>query len=107
MTSLRVHGAEVSYFTGKLEGYLRYKEIPYEHVPATRRHFSRTLPRHTGVVQVPAVELPDGRWLTDTTPIIAWLETLTNVRVVRDEESTTGWKVEVGPFPGWAEVPEW
>jgi glutathione S-transferase len=30
--------------------------------------------RETGIAQVPAVELPDGRWLTDTTPIIAWLE---------------------------------
>ena len=39
--------------------------------------------------------------------LIAKLKTLTNLRVVRDEESSTGWKVEVGPFPGWAEVPEW
>jgi hypothetical protein len=20
---------------------------------------------------------------------------------------TTGWKIEIGSFPGWAEVPEW
>ena len=39
--------------------------------------------------------------------LLAKLRTLTNLRVVRDEESSTGWKVEVGPFPGWAEVPEW
>jgi len=71
---LRVWGSELSYFTGKLEGYLRYKEIPYEHVPATRKHFARTLPRQTGAVQIPAVELPDGRWISDTTPMIAWLE---------------------------------
>jgi hypothetical protein len=25
---LRVYGAKRSYYTGKLEGYLRYKEIP-------------------------------------------------------------------------------
>ena len=25
---VRVHGANISYFTGKLEAYLRYKEIP-------------------------------------------------------------------------------
>jgi hypothetical protein len=29
---LRVYGAKISYYTGKLEGYLRYKEIPYEFV---------------------------------------------------------------------------
>jgi WD40 repeat protein len=39
--------------------------------------------------------------------LIAKLKTLTNLRAVRDEASSTGWKVEVGPFPGWAEVPEW
>jgi hypothetical protein len=39
--------------------------------------------------------------------LIAKLKTLTTLRVVRDEESSTGWKLEVGPFPGWAEVPEW
>jgi glutathione S-transferase len=67
---LRVHGAEVSYFTGKLEGYLRYKGIPYERVAAT----PRAVRKHTGVAQIPAVELADGRWLTDTTRIIEWFE---------------------------------
>ncbi|MFP6623117.1 MAG: glutathione S-transferase family protein [Myxococcota bacterium] len=71
-TPLRVYGAEVSYFTGKLEGYLRYKEIPYERI-STRP--SARIARNTGVAQMPAVQLADGRWLTDTTPIIAWLET--------------------------------
>ncbi len=73
-TPLRVWGAERSYFTGKLEGYLRYKEIPYQRVSAKSRDFERTLPARTGAMQIPAVELADGRWLTDTTPIIAWLE---------------------------------
>jgi len=39
--------------------------------------------------------------------LIAKLKTLTNLRVVRDAESSTGWKVEVGPFPGWETVPTW
>ncbi|MCP4002752.1 MAG: glutathione S-transferase family protein [bacterium] len=71
MDKLRVHGAEVSYFTGKLEGYLRYKEIPYELVVPDMR----VLARETGAAQIPAIELADGRWLTDTTPILHWLET--------------------------------
>jgi glutathione S-transferase len=29
----------------------------------------------TGVAQVPGVKLADGRWMTDSTPMIAWLET--------------------------------
>ncbi len=39
--------------------------------------------------------------------LIAKLKTLTNLRVVRNEESATGWKLEVGPFPGWETVPSW
>ncbi|RIL05249.1 MAG: glutathione S-transferase family protein [Proteobacteria bacterium] len=71
---LRVHGSAISYFTGKLEGYLRYKEIPYERVAMTPLVRARVGGR-TGTTQMPAVLLPDGRWMTDTTPILEWLET--------------------------------
>jgi glutathione S-transferase len=74
-TPLRVYGSEISYFTGKLEAYLRYKEIPYERIAMSARYVNRVVPRATGVAQMPAVVLPDGRWMTDTTPMIAWLET--------------------------------
>ena len=46
----------------------------------------------------------------DTLPLeelIAKLHSITNIRVVRDEATAAGWKIEVGPFPGWAEVPTW
>jgi WD40 repeat protein len=39
--------------------------------------------------------------------LIAKLKTLTNLRVVRDPESATGWKLTHDPFPGWEEVPTW
>jgi WD40 repeat protein len=39
--------------------------------------------------------------------LIAKLKSLTNLRVVRDDDSPTGWKLEVGPFPGWETVPTW
>ena len=39
--------------------------------------------------------------------LMAKLDTLTNLRVVPDPTSATGWKVDVGPFPGWKEVPTW
>jgi WD40 repeat protein len=39
--------------------------------------------------------------------LIAKLKSLTNLRVVRDPESATGWKLTHDPFPGWAEVPTW
>jgi len=73
---------------------------------------------------------PDGRWVVALTPsgitlwpmpdlsrpplntlphdeLMATLEAMTNLRAVPDEESSTGWKLTVGPFPGWAEVPTW
>jgi WD40 repeat protein len=74
---------------------------------------------------------PDGRWLasgaTDHT-IRIWpmpdmeeppfhtlpfeefmdqLRALTNLRAVPDETSSTGYKLEPGPFPGWKHVPTW
>jgi WD40 repeat protein len=39
--------------------------------------------------------------------LIAKLKSVTNIRVVRDPDSEAGWKVELEPFPGWAEVPTW
>lgn len=71
ITPLQVYGVEPSYFTGKLEAYLRYKEIPYEFVVCS----PDDLKQATGVGQVPGLKLADGRWMTDTTPILAWLET--------------------------------
>jgi len=68
---LVVHGPEVSYFTGKLEAVIRFKELPYRRVPKPP---AGAVARATGVAQVPGLQLADGRWLTDTTPIIAWLD---------------------------------
>jgi WD40 repeat protein len=39
--------------------------------------------------------------------LLANLKSLTNLRVVQDSASSTGWKVKVGPFPGWRDVPTW
>jgi hypothetical protein len=39
--------------------------------------------------------------------LLARLDAFTNLRAVLDETSSTGWTLEVGPFPGWETVPEW
>ena len=70
---ITVYGSAISYYTGKFEGYLRYKEIPYRFVPFSPR-IQRRLQKETGAAQIPAVELPDGRFMTDTTPMIDWFE---------------------------------
>lgn len=71
--SLVVHGLDLSYFTGKLEAYLRAKGIAYELREMSTRSF-QACGRATGFLQMPQVELPDGSWLTDTTLIIRHLE---------------------------------
>jgi WD40 repeat protein len=74
---------------------------------------------------------PDGRWLASSaedgtvrlwpvpdltkTPLhrrphdelLAALRSHTNLRAVPDATAATGYKLEIGPFPGWATAPEW
>jgi WD40 repeat protein len=39
--------------------------------------------------------------------LLATLYSLTNLRAVRDSTSPAGWRIELGPFPGWRDVPAW
>ena len=39
----------------------------------TIEYFNRIVPEKTGTTQMPAVEFSDGRWATDSTPLINWL----------------------------------
>ena len=72
---MKLYGLKVSYFTGKMEAYLRYKEIPHDFCVMSAHDFIRRIPAATGAQQMPAIQLDDGRWMTDTTPMIDWLET--------------------------------
>lgn len=67
-----VYGSKISYYTGKFEAYLKYRSLPYESFPTVAH--DKKLKQGVGIVQMPVVQLADGRWMTDTTPMIAWLE---------------------------------
>lgn len=67
-------GSDISYFTGKMENYFRVREIPYELRNMQFPRDDRVRKREVGVTQMPTVELPDGRWMTDTTKMIQWFE---------------------------------
>ena len=69
---MRVYGSKISYFTGKLEAYLRYKRLAYELLPSPVAE--KTIRANVGAIQMPVVERDDGRWMSDTTPIIQQLE---------------------------------
>jgi WD40 repeat protein len=97
--------------------------------PASGEEPQLLLGHEDGVIKV--VFSPDGQWVASASmdgtarlwpmpdmskpplhslprnELIAKLETLTNLRAVRDEESSTGWSLEIGPFPGWETVPSW
>ncbi|MGI9430667.1 MAG: glutathione S-transferase family protein [Myxococcota bacterium] len=68
----RVYGSSISYYTGKLETYLRYRGIEYELLPMIVH--AEELLAGAGAVQSPVMKLDDGRWLSDSTPILAWFE---------------------------------
>jgi len=67
---LTLYVFDISYFSGKMEAYLRYKEIPHERVEISWIELARDVYPETGLMKVPLVRLPDGRWLQDTTPMI-------------------------------------
>ena len=72
---LTVVGGHESYFTGKLEAYLRAKGIPYQNTPFTMEKMQE-MAANTGFFQIPQVACPDGSFLVDTTAIIAYLDSL-------------------------------
>ncbi len=64
---------DISYFSGKLEAFMRYKGLHFDTVTATAQVLNQIY-RSTGVKKVPAVRCADGRWLFDSTPTLEWLE---------------------------------
>ena len=72
---LTAYVADMSYFSGKMEAYLRYKEIPFERRVVDVNVLRTEILSATGLMKVPVIRLANGQWLKDTTPMIEWLET--------------------------------
>ncbi|MGL5838433.1 MAG: glutathione S-transferase family protein [Sphingorhabdus sp.] len=72
--SIRIYGLDFSYYTGKLEAYLRYKGLAHDLIPATTSVMERIVLPNTGQLKMPAVQIGENLWLTDTTPMIDWFE---------------------------------
>ncbi len=66
--------AEMSYFSGKMEAYLRYKEIPFERRVVGMKVMRDEVLAATGLMKVPVIRMANGQWLKDTTPMIEWLD---------------------------------
>ena len=107
--------------TGDADGLVRVGPLSGEGEPHLLYGHSR------GVTSV-AVS-PDGKWIASASAdesirlwpmpaglplhalpydqLLGKLRELTNLRVVPNPASATGYKLEPGPFPGWAKAPEW
>jgi glutathione S-transferase len=72
--TLRLYGAEISYFSAKVRAYLRWKGLPFEEVSANRTVYQQIIIPHIGFPVIPVVHTPEGEWLQDTTDIIDALE---------------------------------
>jgi serine/threonine protein kinase/WD40 repeat protein len=107
--------------TGDVDGVVRVGPITGED--------PHLLLGHEGMITSVAVS-PDGRWIASATEesirlwpmpdmaelplhtqpygeLMAKLDALTNLRLVRDAAASTGWKLDIGPFPGWKDAPTW
>jgi glutathione S-transferase len=74
MGSYALYGAEISYFTGKVRAYLRWKALPHVEVPANAQAYREIIIPRVGFPVIPVVITPDGETLQDSTEIIEVLE---------------------------------
>jgi glutathione S-transferase len=70
----RLIGAEVSYYTAKVRSYLRYKQIPFVEVPATREVYRDVIVPRTGVRLIPVLISDDDVAVQDSRAIVDFLE---------------------------------
>ncbi len=67
-------GAEVSYYTGKVRAYLRYKRIDFEETVASREVYQQIILPRTGIAMIPVLISDDDIAVQDSTDIIDFLE---------------------------------
>ena len=71
---LRLYGAEISYYTGKVRAYLRWKGLRFEEIAADQRVYRTVILPRVGFPVIPVLVLPDDTTLQDSTDILDALE---------------------------------
>ena len=74
MNKHKLIGAEVSYYTGKVRAYLRYKAIAFEEIAASAEVYRDVIIPRTGVRFIPVLISDDDVAVQDSTEIIDFLE---------------------------------
>jgi glutathione S-transferase len=70
----KLYGAEISYFTGKVRAYLRWKDIAFEEIQADANVFKEIILPRVGFPAIPVLISPEDTCLQDSTDIIDTLE---------------------------------
>ena len=73
-TAYTLYGAEISYFTGKVRAYLRWKAIPFTEVLAQAEVYREVIVPRVGFPVIPVLATPEGETLQDSSEIIDALE---------------------------------
>jgi glutathione S-transferase len=74
MSRYTLYGAEISYFTGKVRAYLRWKDLPFDEVQANAEVYRELIIPRIGFPVIPVLTTPQGETLQDSTEIIEALE---------------------------------
>ncbi len=70
-----IYGADLSYYTGKVRSYMRYKNLDWEEKPATLDIYGNFIIPRVGAPIIPVLHTQDDQVVQDTTDIIDYLET--------------------------------
>lgn len=74
MSRHQLIGSPISYYTGKVRAYLRFKGIPFEEVLSSRQVFEKVILPRVGFPIIPVFITEDDETLQDSTDIIDYLE---------------------------------
>lgn len=69
-----LYAAPLSLYSGKARGYLRWKNVPFKEVLATREVYGREILPRVGWPVMPVMIAPDDTTVQDTTDIIDYVE---------------------------------
>ena len=69
-----LYGGEISWYSGKIRAYLRYKDIPYQELASTREVYKNVILPRVGWPVIPVIVTPQDETLQDTSDMIDALE---------------------------------
>lgn len=82
-----LHGWHLSYYTGKVLCYLRYKGIAFDGPRASAWTLLRQVKRRFGAPVMPVLVTPQGEWIQDSGDIIATMEQRYPARSVTPDDA--------------------